>query len=68
MDSFETTELTLIAPDVPLIEVAAMSTTVIVWLPLVFSVAEKLAAPFVRVELAGNTACPSVLLKRRVPV
>ena len=40
-----------------------VSIAVMVWLPAVFSVAENVPVPLVNVELAGRTACPSVLVK-----
>jgi len=40
-----------------------MSVAVIVWDPVVWSVAENVPAPFVRVDGAGRVAEPSVLVK-----
>jgi hypothetical protein len=57
----------LIELEVPVIEGVTVSVAVMVWLPLVFSVAEKFPVPFVRVEFAGNVAWPSVLVKCTVP-
>ena len=59
--------LTSIEEHVPVIDAIAVSVAVIVWLPAVRSVAEKLPVPFVSVEFAGSTACPSVLEKCTVP-
>ncbi len=57
---------TLMAPDVPLMAPFDVSVAVMVWLPLVFSVAEKLLVPLTRVEAPGSTAAPSVLVKATV--
>ncbi len=46
----------MIELDVPVIEAATVSVAVMVWLPAVFSVAEKVPVPFVSVALAGSTA------------
>jgi hypothetical protein len=59
--------LTTIAPDVPVIELVTVSVAVIVWLPLVASVAPKVPAPFVRPLFAGNVPCASLLVKCRLP-
>ncbi len=48
--------LTLIEFELPVMEAVTESVAVMVWLPAVFSVAEKVAVPFVSVELAGSTA------------
>ena len=58
---------TLITFDVPVIESLAMSVAKMVWLPLVFSVAEKVPVPFVNAEFAGRTACASLLVNCTVP-
>src|SRR4051812_3197947 len=58
---------TTIALLVPVTELVTVSVAVIVWLPTVFSVAEKVPVPLVNVESAGNTATPSVLVKCTVP-
>jgi hypothetical protein len=58
---------TPIAFEVPVIETVTVSVAVIVWLPTVFSVAEKVPVPLASVELAGSTAWPSVLVKCAVP-
>jgi len=52
---------------VPVIEAVTVSVAVMVWLPPVFSVAEKVAVPFVSAEFAGSTAWPSLLVKCAVP-
>jgi hypothetical protein len=61
-------ELTVMPPDVPVIEAVTVSVAVIVCDPAVFSVAENVSTPFVSVELAGNTAAASLLVKCTVPV
>ena len=38
-----------------------------VWFPAVFKVAANVPTPFVRFELAGKTAWPSLLVKCAVP-
>ena len=48
--------VTLIEPEVPVIEAVIVSVAVMVWLPALFSVAEKVPIPFVSIELAGSTA------------
>src|SRR5258708_33908158 len=58
---------TLIESDVPAMEAVTESVAVMVWPPIVFSVAEKVAVPFVSVELAGRAAWLSVLVKCTVP-
>jgi hypothetical protein len=60
--------VTLIELEVPVIEAVIVSVAVMVWLPVVFGVTEKVPVPFVSVELAGSTACPSLLVKCAVPV
>jgi len=60
--------LTAMALDVPVIAVLTVSVAVMVWLPAVLSVAEKVPAPLVNVEFAGNTAAGSLLVKWVVPV
>ena len=60
--------LTVIVPDVPVIEEVTVSVAVIVWVPAVFSVTENVPAPLVSVELAGNVATPSLLVKCTVPL
>jgi hypothetical protein len=59
--------LTLIEFEVPVIEGVSVSVALMVWLPAVFSVAEKFAVPFASAELAGSAAWPSVLVKFTVP-
>jgi hypothetical protein len=59
--------LTAIAPEVPVIDGVTVSVAVIVCEPAVFSVAENVPAPFVNVAFAGNTACPSLLVKCTKP-
>jgi hypothetical protein len=59
---------TIITFEVPVIEGVIVSVAVMDWLPMVFSVAENVAVPFVSDELVGSTACPSVLVKCIVPV
>ena len=58
--------LTTIVP-IPAIDAVTVSAAVIVWLPAVFSVAEKVPTPFVNVEFTGNVAAPSLLVKWTVP-
>ena len=60
--------LTVIAPEVPVIEELTVSVAVIVRLPAVFSVAENVPVPLLSVELVGNIPCPSELLKCTVPL
>jgi len=59
--------LTLMGPEMPLIEVLTVSAAVMVCSPAVFNVAEKVPVPFVSVESAGSAAWPSVLAKCTVP-
>jgi hypothetical protein len=54
---------TLIEFELPVIEAVRVSVAVIVWPPVVLSVAEKVPVPFVSVEFVGSTAWPSVLVK-----
>ena len=58
---------TVIALDVPVIELAVVSVAVMVCPPTVFSVAEKVPLPFISVELVGSKALASVLVKCTVP-
>ena len=60
--------LTLTAPLLPVIELAAASVAVIVWLPAVFSVTLNVPTPLVSVALAGKTAAGSLLVNWTVPV
>jgi hypothetical protein len=53
--------------EVPVIDAVTVSVAVIVWLPVVFRVAEKDPAPFARVELGGSRAWPSELVKCTIP-
>ena len=55
------------AKEVPLRDAVAVSAALIVWLPEVFSVAEKDPVPFVSFESAGSVALGSELEKWRVP-
>lgn len=59
MTSLETS----IGLDVPVIDAVPVSVAVMVWLPTVFSVAEKLPVPFIRDPFAGSDAWESVLVK-----
>ncbi len=59
---------TLIESDVPAMEAVTESVAGMVWPPIVFSVAEKVAVPFVSVELAGRAAWLSVLCVAEGPV
>jgi hypothetical protein len=54
--------------EVPVIEAVAVSVAVTVWVPAVFNVPEKVPVPFVKLEFAGSTAWPSVLVKLTIPV
>ena len=56
------------APEVPLIDAVTVSVAVIVRLPVVLKVAEKVPTPFVSAALAGNVAAVSLLLKWTVPL
>jgi hypothetical protein len=58
---------TLIEFEVPVIEALTVSVAVMVLLPTVSKVAEKVPVPFVKVESAGSAAWPSVLVKCTVP-
>lgn len=55
--------ITLIWPLVPVMDELPRSVAVTVWLPAVVSVAEKVPAPEVKVELDGRVADPSLLEK-----
>ena len=61
------TAVTEMTPDVPVMEEVTVSVAVIVWFPVVPSVAENVPVPLVNVELAGNVAEPSLLVKCTVP-
>jgi hypothetical protein len=54
--------------DVPAIEAVAVSLAMIVAVPTVLRVAEKVAVPPDRVEFAGRIAWLSLLLKCTIPV
>lgn len=58
---------TSIDGEVPVMEAVTVSVAVMLWLPLVLSVTEKVPTPFVSVEFAGSKAWPSVLVKPTVP-
>ena len=60
--------LTVMAAEVPVIELVTVSVAVRVWLPRVLRVAENVPVPAVRVEFAGKVAAPSVLVKCTVPL
>ena len=60
--------LTVIAPVDPAIEAVTVSVAVIVWGPVVFSVAASVPVPFVNVLFAGNTAVASLLVNCTVPL
>ena len=49
-------ELTVIGSEVPVIETLTVSVAVMVWLPVVISVAEKVMVPFASVESGGSNA------------
>ncbi len=55
--------VTAMLPEVPVMLVVVVSVAVIVWLPEVLSVAEKVPTPLVSVLSAGSTALASVLVK-----
>jgi hypothetical protein len=54
---------TTIEFEVPVIDEVTVSVAEIVRLPAVLSVAENVPTPFVKVESAGRTGDPSVLVK-----
>jgi hypothetical protein len=58
---------TAIEFEVPAIDAVTVSLAVMVWVPVVRSVAENTPIPFVSVEFPGSTACASVLEKCTVP-
>ena len=60
--------LTVMALEVPVIELVTVSVAVRVWLPRVLRVAENVPVPPVSVEFAGKVAAPSVLVKCTVPL
>lgn len=47
---------TVIALEVPVMDAVTVSVAVVVWLPTVFKVTEKVPVPFVRVEFPGRDA------------
>jgi hypothetical protein len=49
-------ELTATEPEVPVTEALTVSVAVMVWLPVVISVAEKVMVPFASVESGGSVA------------
>jgi hypothetical protein len=53
--------------EVPAMEAITVSVAVMVWAAAVFSVTEKVPAPFVSIELAGIAAWASLLVKCTVP-
>ena len=55
-------------PDVPVIDGVTVSVAVMVWLPAVSRVAEKVPVPELSVVLAGRIACGSLLVKAAVPL
>ena len=59
--------LTVIVPEVPVMDPVTVSVAVMVCGPLVFSVAEKVLTPAVSVEFNGKAAAPSLLVKCTVP-
>ena len=59
----DTNLATSIEFELPVMEVVTVSVALMVWLPTVFSVAEKLPVPFVSIESGGKTAWLSVLVK-----
>lgn len=58
---------TVMELDVPVMDDVTVSVAVMVRAPGVFSVTENVPTPFVNVELAGNVADGSVLVKWTVP-
>jgi hypothetical protein len=60
--------VTLMLPDVPVMEEVTVSVAVIVCVPVVSSVAENVPVPLVNVALAGSVAEPSLLVKCTVPL
>ena len=59
---------TLIEADVPVMDAVIVSVAVTVCVPAVFSVSLNVSVPFVSVEFAGSTACPSLEVKCTVPL
>ena len=62
------TAVTAIKPEVPVIVPFTVFVAVTVWLPAVFNVTWNVPVPLARIEFAGSTAAPSVLVKCTVPV
>ncbi len=60
--------LTVIAPEVPVIDGVMVSVAVTVLLPAVFKVTEKTLTPLVRAEFAGSTAFVSLLVMATIPL
>ena len=58
---------TSIGFEVPLIDAVTVSVAVMVWVPMLRSVAENTHIPLVSVEFPGSTACASLLEKCTVP-
>ena len=59
---------TLMALEVPVIELVTVSVAVIVWLPVVFNVAKNEPVPPLSVLFVGSTAWESELVKCTVPL
>jgi hypothetical protein len=51
----------------PVMELVTVSVAVIVWVPAVLRMPQKSPSPLERVELAGKTAAPSVLVMATKP-
>ena len=60
--------VTRIEADVPVMDAVIVSVAVTVCVPAVFSVSLNVSVPFVSVEFAGSTACPSLEVKCTVPL
>ena len=63
-----TDEITVMEFEIPEIVPFAASVAVIVWLPAVFNVADKIPVPLDNVVSAGRIAWASLLVKCTVPV
>jgi hypothetical protein len=59
--------LTVMVPEIPVIEAVAVSAAAIVWFPALFNFAVNMPVPLVRVASAGNIAAGSLLVKCTVP-